>query len=328
MVITSGTPRGIATFEDLIGCAPAPVLQAMESAGDDVPGGAAAVPIDIRAVGMRRRDVLITVDDPLGSGHAVQAVCTIELSASVPRTHRGLHLSRLGDVIARSTQAPHADLVGCARALAEAVARSQYGEATVTLRARIPYIENLTQACHARSKLSLEHLRTMARARVSPRGTTIDVGVRVAHLVACPCVQKTYYHALRLRPSSPEHSFDALGPLMTHSQRCSTTVTVRDLRAPWRIGEVLAALDGVLVRTRNTLPRDLELATVFRAHRSPQFIEDAVRAAVAAVASVVHERDGFHSIAARSRSLESIHDFDLTAAVALSAAECAALRTA
>jgi GTP cyclohydrolase FolE2 len=331
MVTAFGTPalrHGIPTLEDVMGSAPAPVLQAMEAAGEDVPSTAADVPIDIRAVGMRRRDVVIAIGDPLGSGRDVSAVCTVDLAAGVPATHRGLHLSRFGDLVARSTQASHADVVSYARTLAEALARSQYGDATVTVWARVPYVEDLTQACHAREKYSLEHLNTMARASVSSRETAIDAGVRVPHLVACPCVQKTYYHALRMQPQSPESAADAVGPLMTHSQRCSTTVVIRGLRGTWHVAQAVAALDAVLVRTRNTLPRDLELATVYRAHRRPQFIEDAVRSAVAAVARDVLARGGFRRITARSRSLESIHDFDLTASVALSEAECAALGTA
>jgi GTP cyclohydrolase FolE2 len=320
-------PSSVPSLEDVLGSAPAPVLEAMEAAGEDVPSTAAPVPIDIQAVGMRRRDVVIAVSDPLGSGRDVSAVCTVDLSARVPATHRGLHLSRFGDVVARSTQVSHADVVAYARAVAEAIARSQYGDATVTVWARVPYVENLTQACHARSKYSLEHLQTMARARVSSRGTAVDIGVRVPHLVACPCVQKTYAHALRLQQPSQENEADVTGPLMTHSQRCSTTVIVRGFRGTWRIAQAVAALDGVLVRTRNTLPRDLELATVYRAHHRPQFIEDAVRSAVTAVARDVSAHGRFRSIAARSRSLESIHDFDLTASVVLSAAECAALGT-
>jgi GTP cyclohydrolase FolE2 len=88
---------------------------------------------------------------------------------------------------------------------------------------------------------------------------------------------------------------------------------------------VLAALDTVLVRTCNTLPRDLELACVFRAHQRPQFIEDAVRAAAVAVAGALMPGVRFRRLAVRSRSLESIHEFDLDASLALDARACADL---
>ena len=110
-------------------------------------------------------------------------------------------------------------------------------------------------------------------------------------------------------------------PLMTHSQRCTTKVIACDVTERRSPADMLARLDDVLVRTCNTLPRDAELSCVYRAHRSPQFIEDALRAAVMAIAGSWPSASSFHHIVGRSRSVESIHEHDLTASLRVNAAD-------
>lgn len=316
--------RNVPMMRELVDADPSAVIAAMDLAGDDIASGSAAILVDIDAVGIQRKDITIAIRDPFGSGTDARAVCTIDLAAKVPAANRGLHLSRIGDVMARSVEREYVDVADYARSLASETAASQYGAASVTVWARIPYLETLSTAAR-REKRSLEHLNVMARANVAPDRTTTDLGIRINHIVACPCVQMTYYHSLaqatgRGRASAIRH------PLLTHSQRCITTVVVEDVRPAWSIADVLRALDDVLIRTCNTLPRDLELAFVYRAHQNPQFIEDAVRLAVAAVSRTLHGSATFASISGRSRSIESIHEFDLKASIVLDSAQCEQLR--
>jgi GTP cyclohydrolase FolE2 len=70
-------------------------------------------------------------------------------------------------------------------------------------------------------------------------------------------------------------------------------------------------------RTMNTLPRGDELAMVFRAHATPQFIEDALRESLWALGAALGGPSGFSRLTGRSRSLESIHDVDLAASAVL-----------
>ncbi len=108
---------------------------------------------------------------------------------------------------------------------------------------------------------------------------------------------------------------------MTHSQRCVTTVMAHGITAPVPLRDMLARLDAVLCRTYNTLPRDAELAMVHRAHKNPQFIEDALRAAVVALAGAWPDATAIQTVSGHSRSQESIHDYDLTATIRLSVAD-------
>lgn len=310
------------SFQDLFGVPAADVLTSMDRAGDDVPSGRPFHELDIDAVGMQMRSVVIGIQDPFGSARDVHVVCTVRVSATVPGSRRGVHASRIGDVIAESATMMYRDLPEYAGRVAEAVARSQYGGARVTVHGRLPYAEEIQADRSSRCKLSLEHLHLIVRQTVRGARMATDVGLRVDHLIACPCVQKTYQHAHRIREGSAEGiGSDERLPLMTHSQRCATSVLVCGVDESRSPVDMLARLDRVLVRTSSTLPRDAELMCVYRAHRAPQFIEDALRAAVVAVADLWAPPASFRAIVGRSRSLESIHPHDLTAALTLQASD-------
>jgi GTP cyclohydrolase FolE2 len=107
-------------------------------------------------------------------------------------------------------------------------------------------------------------------------------------------------------------------PVLTHSQGCTTKILVRGLRTAFPVRAAIDQLDAAVVRTMNTLPRGSELSMVYRAHATPQFIEDALREALWAVYTAL---DGapFRSLRGTSTSAESIHDFDLSAAATLTA---------
>ena len=301
-------------FRELFGASAAAVLHAMNVAEDDVvdqrpePGGR------LQAVGVSRRTVPVTIRNPFDASTLAMAICTVTVSCGVPGSKRGLHLSRLGDAIARSVGVAHDDLPAYAQGLARAVAAEENGDAMVEVEGSVPYVEQLDSESGIRAKRSLEHLTLLAGARVTPHDVRHDAGIRVCHLVACPCVQQTLKHAIRARPDADAAAAAALriAPLLTHSQRCLTTVLVRGVR--WRFvpTDALAALDKVLVRTCNTLPRDRELSCVYRAHRSPQFIEDALRTAVRQIAGLFPAA-AYSRIRGSSRSIESIHEYDLRA---------------
>jgi GTP cyclohydrolase FolE2 len=310
-------------IQDLFGVSADHVLGSMERAGDDVPGQHPAHELRIEGVALRRRDILVRIQDPFESLDEVTAVCTLQIAAGVPAERRGIHASRIGHAIAKASIAFHRDPSAFAAAVARAVAEAQYGQASVTVHARVPYLEEVGERS-GRSKSSLERLHLIARHTIDGLRESRDVGLRIAHLIACPCVQQTFSHATQPRDSR-ERAAAAPHLLMTHSQRCATTIMVHDVTATARVRHMLAALDTVLVRTCNTLPRDAELATVYRAHRTPQFIEDAVRAAAIAMARAWTPQESFEAISVRARSLESIHEYDLTASLRVSAARLMAM---
>jgi GTP cyclohydrolase FolE2 len=316
-----------AGFQDAFGVPAADVIAAMDRAGDDVPNQPPAHAVAIDGVGLRRHGLPVRIGDPFGSDADVMAICAVRVTAGVPESHRGIHVSRIGHVLADLASGAYRDLAHYAQTVACAVAAAQYGRAQVTVHARVPYLEELPVARAGRQKLSLEHLQIIARHTIRDGFASSDAGLRVDHLVACPCVQATYRHAKQLRSGRDltHLADDAPAPLLTHSQRCVTTVVAHGVTVDAPTADMLMRLDDVLFRTGNTLPRDAELQLVHRAHCRPQFIEDALRAAVLAFADAWPPRASaaaaFRELRGHARSLESIHEFDLTAALRVRAAD-------
>jgi GTP cyclohydrolase I/GTP cyclohydrolase-4 len=309
--------RATETFDALFGASAADVLGAMDAAGDDIPNRTPDVALAIDRVGVRWDDVPIAIADPFGGVEDVPAVCRVDVGARVPARRRGVHLSRIAQVAATMAGGRYRDVSELAERIVEVVADKEYGAAAATVTARIPYVEVMQIGASSRAKPSLQHLHVIARQTRDETAAHSDLGLRVTHIVACPCVQQTFRHAKRLGAGVDQPRAE----LMTHSQRCTTRLLVRDVQ--WRptAGAMLAAVDRVLVRTCNTLPRDAELALVYRAHRRPQFIEDALRAAAAVLAQVWPHAGSFRALTARSRSVESIHEHDLIASLRVRADE-------
>jgi GTP cyclohydrolase FolE2 len=307
--------RRASRFDDVFGAPAAAVLRSMDAAGDDLVQREPLWPIALSEVGCRRDRLIVHVQDPFESGQMVPAICSVSIGTAVPATRRGVHMSRIGDALADAVQRSYPDVASFAEALASLVEGRQYGGPTaVRVEATIPYLEELPDEGRPAAKTSVEHLTLLAAAATGPDAAT-DLGLRLTHIVACPCVQRTGWHA---RPAAARADRIDEAPRFTHAQRCETTVTVRGATRRFAVPAMLEELDGALVRTVNTMPRGSELLLVFRAHRSPQFVEDAVREALWAAYRGVPRGGAFSRIEVTARSLESIHDFDLSATAQVS----------
>lgn len=333
MIVTSPFPdyeRRVASFEERFGVPAEHVVHAMNAAGDDVVEQPPRFPIGLTHVGYRQADAILSLDDPFESGRRVSAVASVRIDTAVPATRRGVHMSRLGDVLATSLLDGYPDLPTYAAQLASAVDRCQYGGPTaIDVRASVPYLERVPAERGGVAKTSLEHLHLVARVRSSPDAATpaeIGAGLRVHHIVACPCVQRMMHHAQRVttrEDAAIEPAEAAIAPQITHTQRCETTIVCYGATGRLRIPALLERLDQVVCRTQNTLPRGSELSLVFRAHRSPQFIEDALRDALWSLWKALDRP--FTRLTGHARSLESIHAFDLTASTTIRAEDLRAL---
>lgn len=300
------------SFESLFGTLPAAVIRNMDAAGHDIPEQRPAVRLALDFVGLERSHVPITIDDPFGSGVPARLSCEIAAGTAVPADRRGVHMSRMGNLLAEVAARAYSDLPDAALDIAERLRDSQYGGDTrVELRGHLAFLEQLpARTYEGAGKQSLESIELIAEARLTEERRVITGGLTVDHLTACPCVQQTFRHA---RPSS----YDPTGatPSITHSQRCRTTVLLSGADASVPVHDLLRALDRVIFRTCNTLPRDLELALVYRAHREPQFVEDAARALAAVCRQLRPPRGTDDRVRIVSRSLESIHGHDIVVEV-------------
>jgi GTP cyclohydrolase FolE2 len=314
--------RRVAPFTSLFDTDAESAIAAMDAAGDDLVGAVPDIRIPVEQVGCERRDVVVFVRDPFGTDAFVPAVCRIAVATRLPAERRGIHMSRLGALVACAAGGTYPDFSGLARRLAQDVRASQYGGRTrVTVAGRLQYLEDVAATAAPPLKPSLEHLDLQATVEIDEGSiVTQAFGLTTHCLVACPCVQKTLHHAV-----GPARRAAEGAPYLTHSQRCVLTLEASGVSATPGVPALLAVLDERLVRTLNTLPRPMELALVFQAHRRPQFIEDAVRAAAVSLSVALAGVTRFDEIVVTGRSLESIHEFDLSAACRLTEVEAASI---
>jgi GTP cyclohydrolase-4 len=291
-------------------------LASMNAAGDDVPNQSPVHPLALARVGMTRTSIPLVIANPFGTPGTVQVACDIDACVALPPDRRGIHVSRLGHLLAELAGQPHASLHACAIALCDRVAEVQQCDtAEVAVRGVLSYVERVGGVSE---RASIEHLTLSAEARRRDGRTEAGHGLAFNHITACPCVQQTYKHA---GGSAVDPTVEARLPRPTHTQRCHTRIAIGPCATPVALDGFLAVVDRVVVRSQNTLTRDLELLAVDRAHREPQFVEDVLRDLLAAVHGLIRDEHPDATIRIHATSQESIHDFDLDGEIVASVRE-------
>jgi GTP cyclohydrolase FolE2 len=309
-------------FTDTFGRSAEATIAAMDRNGDDVPDQVPAVRVGLQRIGVERKAVPVSIVDPFDPDSQAQLLCSLDTHASLAPTRRGIHTSRMGDLVARLSEQVFDSLQHYAAAVCERTREEQDCDAAEV---RVSGVLSYREDSHgATGKGSLEHLDLAAHSRSSLGAVTGATSVGFNIITACPCVQQTFKHARHERDRAVLDQMQARGlPFPTHSQRCRCDVTLsaEGIPAPLPLGDVLDAIDRAVVRCQNTLPRDLELLAVHRAHAAPQFVEDVLRALLQPIYDCVKTSHPASTITIRATSMESIHDFDISGAISYSVAE-------
>lgn len=307
--------RDLPSFSEVFGVSAAEVITEMDRSGDDIPEQEPKYSFKINSAGIRRDNIPVKILDPFGSNQVVQVFCFLEASTEVPYFKRGIHMSRIGDIVAKSTLNTYESLQEYALTLAELLTKYEYqGTSQVNVQSNFPYLESVKGWKQEKDKVSLEHLGLSVSIRNKQgSGYSQRAGIKVSNITACPCVQSTYKHTLQAAGNLLQESI--FSPFITHSQRCRTTIEILNLPIgkTLPIKRLLEAIDRGIVRIQNTLPREYELLMVYKAHKKPQFIEDVVREVAFRVGQAIKDDFQQSSIRVFSESMESIHDFDIQA---------------
>lgn len=312
--------RSRPAFEVTFGKAPHQAINAMNAQGDDVPNQSPGRQIAIQRMGVRRTAIPVTILDPFDASRTVQLSCAVDAHVGLQPHRRGIHVSRIGDLLARFSTHGFPSLDHYAAALCEQLRASQGSEhAEVQVSGIFSYVEDVVGV---KNKSSIEHLDLRAEARHHGGRLELSSGLGFNHITACPCVQETYKHSFGEKQQGligvlAEHAV----PFLTHSQRCHSEITLSGLGTPPELPMLLACIDPIIVRCQNTLPREFELLTVHQAHVKPQFLEDALRDLLHGVYELIRSPNPGAAIRIRAVSMESIHDFDITGEVSASVAE-------
>jgi GTP cyclohydrolase FolE2 len=292
------------------------VIQMMDRAGDDIPHQAPLISVEIPRVGLLREHVPVQIRDPFGSSSTVSLQCSLDLRCYVPADKRGIHTSRISSAVAEHSTRVFTNLQEYAQSLSETLMLLEYGGSALTSVAGVlSYVQEVKGWKPEKDKLSLEHLYYSATVEMDEHTQLHSATLGFNHITACPCVQETYRHALLAKNGDLQGAIEEVSPLLTHSQRCKTTVKVENLARAFPFREVLEVADRVVHRVKNTLPREYELDLVYRAHARPQFAEDAIRELGCETALALEGRFDGSRVAVSTQSFESIHDYDLVASL-------------
>lgn len=316
--------RTRAGFEETFELSAHETIHAMNESGRDIASQAPQFRLALKKMGVTRTGIPVRITNPFGGHDLAHLSCDVAMHVSLAEERRGIHVSRLGDTLANHATEAYRSLADYAAQVATATRRVQHAErATVEASGPFAFLEPLEGV---KSKVSLESIQLSARAEATADGTLVTTGVSFNHITACPCVQETYRHSHGPGSSGLMDEISRREmPLLTHSQRCRTTVLIEGAEQPPALGKLLDCIDSVVVRCQNTMPREYELLTVHKAHHKPQFLEDVLRELSSALTHLLAGNPGSTRIRITSISMESIHDFDLDGEIDHSLAELQAM---
>ncbi len=296
------------SFADLFDVSASEVIKEMDGSGLDIPNQCPTVRLQLDSVGCEYSAFPIDLVEPFSGTGCTIVSCEVKVGTLVPSDRRGIHMSRIANIIGESAMRTHRSLTEAACHMADRIRRAQYGEATtVELSGALTFCERVEGRTQDKDKVSLENIGLVGSAKVTADSQELSAGVIVDHLTACPCVQETYRCLQRLTGEDGNQD----GPRLTHSQRCRTEIVFRECGNLLPLGSLLEEIDTVIFRTQSALPREEELALVFRAHSRPQFIEDAARDLLAMCQRLAMSTVPSSAVEICSRSMESIHGNDI-----------------
>ncbi len=263
----------------------------------DVPQQRPSFAIELTEVGISGKTVWVKLPEGL---IPFQAKMDVNLVADV----RGIHMSRMEEVVASLYDEEFCDVQGYGLALCRQMLKLQGAvSGRVALTGLLPHI----RTAQASGKSSVDSIRVHLEVEAfadEKKEDTVLMGVGVNHITACPCTQ-VYNQILFDKKANP-------CPLPTHSQRSETTLWLECIESTPSVGDLRECLEQALHVTQDLLKRPDEAELVLQSHLKPQFAEDAVRETARQVAvnfgSVL---PGKSRVIIESLSLESIHIHDV-----------------
>ncbi len=284
----------------------------------DVPEETPSFPLPLHKVGITGKTVWVGLVENNG-GHLP---FTARILVDLPADRRGIHMSRIEEVITELYDKKFATLPEYGMLLASKVLDAQHAcRVSITLNGAMPLIQQ-TPISRLNSIDSVDlKFSVNIRKNNSQISQDATIGAGIHHLTACPCTLN-YNQVLFGRHDDP-------WPQATHSQRSKTELLVNPPSAEQlpAYSELVAVLAEALHVSLDLLKRPDETELVLKAHNNPQFAEDTVRE----VARMAGER--FKNslppdtrIQVHSTSLESIHIHDVECCLDVSLGEIIATR--
>lgn len=225
-----------------------------------------------------------------------------DMAVNLPPAVKGIHMSRMEEVVSELYETDFSDLRQYGCALADRVLERQHGtRVRIELRGKIPHLSRTVIS----DKVSVDSAEISAEIILEKDSAPlVTMGLSLHHITACPCTQ-LYNREL---PGFPADS----SLLPTHSQRSLTTIRVTSRDNALSYDDLFLCLSKALHTTQDLLKRPDEAEIVYRSHGQPQFAEDTVRETARAAGTILGNRlPGDAFLVITSLSFESIHIHDV-----------------
>ncbi len=279
----------------------------------DVPAFIPDIPLALQRVGTTGRAFPLILE----MAEAPRAVLTtqVEMSVSLSRTRRGVHISRFGQELQKRQSISYRLPQVFAADLGQGILESQSASTSyVTLR-----FSWMQQEETPVTKLaSLQTCEVKIDVQISDK-QIFDINVTVPGFNACPCVQLNaveYIRQLRDGLELGDADFSNLlevAPMFSHSQRIFVSLSISgpDL-IEFDFRELINIVRNVVPHSYDVLKRIDEVFVVRHAHLNPMFCEDVTRLVVKEATKRLHQHlPGSTMLSVETVSHESIHSYNL-----------------
>jgi GTP cyclohydrolase FolE2 len=256
----------------------------------DIPSQIAKIEVALGEVGATCSEIPVRL---VTGSETTEHTAEVTVTCSLADKQRGVHMSRLQEVLVESTTKVWADLPTLARTIAaEARDRQKAGSARAAIRTKFFFLA----AAPATRTPSLQPAECSATASVSASGETYSIGLKLGVMTACPCTlaysRLTAARTLKQQLGvSVDDTAALIPPTFTHSQPGHVCLTITSTNSLPPMRALYDAINSTTHLLHSVLKRPDEHELVFRAHDRPQFCEDVARAVGVAAAALCAERD-------------------------------------
>jgi len=281
----------------------------------DVPSLPALHTLAVNRVGIAGRAIILQLNNLLDQRSPATLYCTVDAYVDLPGSSRGIHISRIQEVISQLVKATYPSVEIFASSLAEEVGNSQTAQKAYVHLNGTAIHEKATPMTQLPSSRKVHLLVDTEWDRTD--GVRQHIGVQAYNVTACPCTlaYSRYAKAIELaKMYSLEIANELIDNLITysHSQRGLVTLLVEQTGNNITMENLLTVLEGSTELALDVLKRPDEHKLTERVYARAQFTEDVIRDTFVELA-----KDYFSvlrpdtNIRIESRVFESIHTSDV-----------------
>lgn len=280
----------------------------MSYIGNDLPDLEPTIRIPLKWVGIKSIPYTIRFTPQFdGDPDPVYMACNVSLFSSLSKQKRGLHISRLSEVLIGEINSGPFSIFHFCKKLAEGIRnaeRQDYAKVRLICKHTIQRTTPVTK------KPTFIPLLLNAEFTTGPSGFTYKPSLELEIMMMCPCVVEMSKASNTRKRSRPESTIG-----FSHSQRAMMTLSVLSQKAIQH-SELLKIAEKVAGFVSTTVKRPDELQIIQQALENPAFCEDIIRKALSLTRN--HFRTKVLKAMASIESHESIHPFSIVVSSELS----------